>query len=411
MNRLDHTSRRERFASWILFVLLLLLTRQPQLPALSNLTLTLSIVALFLFLRARAEIVVLASFGIFLCFSALVAIVHGAEPASIARFAAILMLTPIAFCWSMRTQRLGLVSVPILLQCVLIVGLALFLAAAQNTFLASELRLFFLTSGWGDVYSFDGYYYRVQLKGNALIPLFYLVFLWTVDKGRSRKVLLLVTGVALIFAGNVTYLVVCGTATVVRLWGIITSRKIRLVLFILLLVVFVLSAQDLFNFLYLSKFQGGETSSFGMRYDQLATYLASISEHPYASIVGRGVGSCFPNSALVDYCDSLYIELQTLNILLQIGVAGLAAYSLVMYWLARRTLKPEGQVIFWLYIALSATNPYIFDINQLIATLVLVAFFGRAKNAARVQPRLVEIVTDGHGIEHRAKMNSRLGEV
>ena len=66
----------------------------------------------------------------------------------------------------------------ILLQCFILIVIE----AIMNLFFSINnylpFRFFFMEQGWGDIYTYDGFFYRVQIKGNALIPFaFFLTFL------------------------------------------------------------------------------------------------------------------------------------------------------------------------------------------------------------------------------------------
>ena len=61
----------------------------------------------------------------------------------------------------------------------------------------------------------------------------------------------------------------------------------------------------------------------------------------------------------------------------------MAIYATTLWVSARHRLDADGRKIFWLYMLSGCTNPYIFDSNQIIATIVLVVAFPRRWGSSR----------------------------
>lgn len=372
---------KSTFAACSIFMLLALLTRQSQFIFLNAFTLPLCLLLIILFSKVNKSIYIVLPFFVYIGFSATLSTYYGIQIESIIRFYSILLFTILAFYFSPRTNKIIFSSIPIIIQSLIVISASMYLGLIQDANIASQLRQLAISSDWGDIYSFDGIYYRTQIRGNALIPLFNLIFLW---KFRDRKIFAffwLITALALIFSGNVTYMVICGIATLINIKKITQNKMAIYAIAFICILLLIFYSRDIVNFLYISKFYSGSSSSGGVRLDQLNTYLRSISENPLRLLIGKGVGACFPNSSLTDYCDSNYIELQTLNIIHQIGIFGIISYLLILVHMSTLTLNRDGRAIFWLYLILSSTNPYIFDTNQLIATIILVSVFGRYRNS------------------------------
>jgi hypothetical protein len=364
---------------WILFALLLLLTRQAQFEFLTNITLALSALSILVYLDLKKSAKLLVVFLFYISISGFFSAIFEYKFDSVIRFYAILSLTLLVFYSRFRISNLGFVSLPIILQSLIVILISCYLALSQDPVIASGVRNFVLENGWGDVYSFDGFYYRTQLRGNALIPLFYLIFLFKYNECRTNKVFYFISLFALIFAGNATYLFVCFFATILKVKKLFSSHFIRYVMLFLILALAIFYSGQMISFLIETKFSGDQSSSSAVRLDQINSYLNSISMNPISILFGKGIGACFPSTNLIDYCNSNYIELQILNIAHQIGVVGIFLYLYIVWYLSKSQLNKEGFVLLWLYFIMSCTNPYIFDMNQIIATMIILTLFSRVK--------------------------------
>jgi len=262
------------------------------------------------------------------------------------------------------------------LQSLLIVAVSLSLAVLQDLEVASAIRSMVIESNWGDIYSFDGIYYRVQLIGNALIPLLFLVSLWRWHQGLFYRAATAVSLLGLLAAGNLTYVLVAIVAILMRTWQA-TRRSLaaRIMIGVIVCAALVLAwdtASDAFN----QKF-GASDSSMGVRFDQVEVAVSLWGESPLRFVFGAGLGSSFPDGRERAYSESQYIELQSLYLFVQLGLLGSAIYLVSLAFSARYCLSKDGQRIFWLYMLSGITNPYILDTNQIIAAMLLVCLFPR----------------------------------
>jgi hypothetical protein len=126
------------------------------------------------------------------------------------------------------------------------------------------------------------------------------------------------------------------------------------------------------------KFDGGD-SSMGVRFDQLDVASNLWSQSPARFLLGAGLGANFPDGHERNYSEYQYIELQSLYLLVQLGVLGMAIYLATLTISTHRFLNKDGRWIFWLYMLSGATNPYILDTNQIIATILLICFYPRSE--------------------------------
>jgi hypothetical protein len=360
--------------SMAIFVGTFLLTRHIQLPMLQGLVGPWVLLVLVCTVQLDRTISAVLPMLMYASVSLIGAAFAGHEPSSAARFFIILLATLLAFNVRPRRLSLGWALAPVGVQALLIAGFSLALAILQDSVLASTARFTALENGWGDIYSFNGIYYRVQIIGNALIPLMFLICLFQERRSRANKTGLVISSLGIIAAGNLTYFIVVFIALAVRYWRVFVRRQLLWLLLIPISIAVTLISWQSASELVESKFDGSG-SSMGVRFDQVDTAFNSFAESPTAMLIGQGLGAKFPNGRERNYSEHQYIELQVLYMTYQLGILGMLLYVLTLIWCARRHLTSQGQWIFWLFMLSGITNPYILDSNQVIATMMLMHLY------------------------------------
>jgi hypothetical protein len=371
-----------------LLVATFLLTRQTQIPVLEGLAAVWALLLLLLSLRWSPLLPLAIPMLAYGCGSMLVSLLAGREPVVVVRFFVITIGTVLAF--QIRPVRISVpwAMLPVTLQAVLIFGIAVALGVLQEPGLAVAVRDFALDSNWGDIYSFDGLYYRVQLIGNALLPLLFMIAVWRWQNGRIYRVLALLSLLGLIAAGNLTYFVVAVIAVLIaqgkRLKQSMFARMVLVVMVLLVLA----ATWGAINEAVADKFEGSD-SSMGVRFDQWEVAHRELGASPIKLLLGAGLGASFPDGKQRNYSQDRYIEMQWLYLLLQLGLLGTLIYVATLWLSVHQRLDKGGRCIFWLYMLSGLTNPYILDTNQIVATLILVCAFPRRtaslKSSASIQ--------------------------
>lgn len=354
----------------------LLLTRQAQIPWVTGLAAPWALLLVFGTLRVTPSLAAALPIVFYGAASMIGSTLAGNEAAHALRFLTILVGTLFAFHVRSLHVSARWVLAPVILQAVLITIVAVVLGALQDPLLASAVRGTALENNWGDIYSFDGLYFRVQVIGNALLPLLFMVCLWHVHRGRFYRWGLLAAGIGLVAAGNLTYFITAGVALALRGRRLLARSLALRLLAGLATVVLLAYTWTVGETLLERKFDGGD-SSMGVRFDQAAVAAEHMGRSPAALLFGAGLGAKFPNGRERAYSEHQYIELQALYLTYQIGLVGMLLYALTAAWMARQALTRDGRTIFWLYVLAGISNPYILDTNQIVATLLLVHLFPR----------------------------------
>lgn len=359
-----------------LFVATFLLTRQTQLPLLEGLASVWALLLLLVCLRWTSLLpIVMPMLAYGLC-SMLISLGAGRDPATVIRFFVITLGTLLAFHIRPARVSVSWALLPVTLQAVAIATVSVLLAVLQDPGLALTVRDYALDANWGDVYSFNGLYYRVQLIGNALLPLLFMISVWRWQRGRVYRVMAVLSLVGLIAAGNLTYFLIAAIGVMFaqgrRLWRRLAVRT----LLILALPLMFMAAWGIVDEAVSTKFEGSD-SSMGVRFDQLDAAQREVGDAPLKLLLGTGLGARFPDGQQRNYSQDRYIEMQWLYLSLQLGLLGSLIYGATLWLSAKQLLDTDGRCIFWLYMLSGCTNPYILDSNQIVATLILVCAFPR----------------------------------
>jgi hypothetical protein len=355
----------------------LLLTRHTHVPMLSNLLAPFAMVLACIWVRCSGSLIGAFPLLAFAMLSSFVASLGGAAAEDSVRFLLILIGTIFALNCNLRGVRLPLVMAPLVLQAVIIIFISGTLGASGNPELAMLVRSLAIDNEWGDVYSHDGVYFRVQLIGNALLPVLFMISALRFGWSKSYKIATLVAAASIIAAGNLTYIITCLAYTLVLLLKATKARPgLRLFVSTMALVLGLSYGVAALSEAIESK-TGYSDSSIGVRLDQMNVVADAFSEHPERALLGFGLGSRLPDGKERNYSEGVYVELQALYLLYQLGLIGSILYGTTVYFTLRGRVSGDGRLIFWMYVLSGLSNPYILDSNQIITSLVIVGAFGK----------------------------------
>ncbi|WP_061039788.1 hypothetical protein [Vibrio coralliirubri] len=242
----------------------------------------------------------------------------------------------------------------------------------------SIIRQFFLSNNFGDVYTYSGYFYRIQIVGNALIPFAFMIsyFNYRLNKGRLTFVVLYL--LACIISANLMFIIAIGLF--VALFEIIKSNaKFRLSLKnLIVLFIIAISVPFIVDFIYsniLLKLVGGDSSSLGTRFDQAYALMQGLTKSYYNIFFGQGLGSKLHMVTPVrDYSSFIYYELQAIYIFYQIGIVGFFLLVVLHLYLFLYVCKNKYLILIYImYVFYAITNPYMFDTTQVVVLIYLVS--------------------------------------
>lgn len=308
---------------------------------------------------------VLLIYIVFLLAEIIRSVVNAVPVGRIARFAAILLLLP-ACCWikTCRSEEKRKVFIALaVVKSIIIICIAV-CVAIQGDF--REWRNWAWSNGLGDIYFFNRWMPKVQVQGNALLVMAFIVEILRKRKTTICSVIILV---GILVAGNFAYILGAGAFSIFMLgkplYQKVKSGKIsRQTVVIVFVIIIVLTMPYV-----ISKVQQKAETSNLTRYEQV---LVLMDTNP---LWGKGLGNVVQavTSTRV-YDGDIYFELQTLYIVNQIGFVGLLlAYFLTMYPLF---MPPKNRLyIYLIYLLYSFWNPYCWDTTHMITLILIVNLY------------------------------------
>lgn len=312
-------------------------------------------------LKNRVYIVGLALLGTVLVFSVVISLIKAVAITRILRFLGILVLIPAVFCIrddDFNEKKEIFIKLALIKSIVLIFFAALVIYYGDFNWLRSWVFKYNL----GDIYYLNRLFPKVQVHGNALLLISFILDYTTSKKFTLRNVILLlgvlcagnfafVLALMVFFGWKVMWIVVDFIKENPRLkkWTLTGAALASLVVALYFWV----------------KIKEKSTVSNAVRLEQLFMFLDENI------IFGNGLGSWIEHhSNLVHYSGDIYFELQTLYIVNQIGLIGIAMFYTVtllpMYFSGKKRL-----FLYLVYLLFSFWNPYCFDSTQLI-TIILI---------------------------------------
>lgn len=279
----------------------------------------------------------------------------------------------------------------ILLQCFVLIVIE----AIMNLFFSINnylpFRFFFMEQGWGDIYTYDGFFYRVQIKGNALIPFaFFLTFLkdYTFKYRRTLQIILLISS---IIAGNFAYLI--GIFIFIIFWYLfndLRKRKFRNRI-IIFSFVFALSIGSIMECTQdvLDRKSG---YSLGTRSDQVDVLIRDVQKDISTFLLGKGLGNNVTiKTSFRDYTDNLYFEIQAMYFFNQLGlINSLIFISFLLFLAIKKIFYKDLLFIYFCYIIYGVTNPYILDTTQTTVILILISISNVRKQKNRLYNSVIQ---------------------
>ena len=225
-----------------------------------------------------------------------------------------------------------------------------------------------LSMGWGDIYK-SGLFYKIQIKGNALIPLGLFISIVSY-KTKYRRIYIILNLLGLIIAGNFAFLLGLSfflfliyikrlfykkhSLHKLNYWAIIVASS------------FIVLISKIYSFIMQQiKLKGIESNP--TRIDQIRVMWDNLD---YNLLWGNGLGNLIKKKTVFrDYSNEYYYEIQNFYVLNQIGILGFFLYLLLNLVFIKTLRNIESRFIYISYIVYSLFNPYVFDTNHLIAII------------------------------------------
>lgn len=288
------------------------------------------------------------------------------NPSGTLRFYLILLFVLFAYHVHLRKFVIDWFIFANIIQSLFLLLFELYLVFVASQPEISQIRHYFLTNLIGDVYSYDGFFYKIQMLGNPLIPFSFFISIFL----RKKMIINLILLIGVIISANLAFYI----ATALFLLFFIVSRVKNNIQLInnLIKVSFIILICFFPVIFYLKYILSKKAYSLGVRADQLNVLISDMSTSWITVILGKGLGNLINVSTpLRDYSTyGYYFELQTIYIFNQMGILALIYYAIIIY-IAYRLYNWKLFFIYLFYIMYAVTNPYIFDTIHIIVILIL----------------------------------------
>lgn len=318
-------------------------------------------------------------FLIFLSFVLGVSILVNSSLHNTVRFFSILAILGIVFYLPLKDVNLYKpFNFALMLHAIFLIIFEVYMLAYYRGSDYTIVRQYFLQNGFGDVYTFSGYFYKIQLTGNALIPFAFLLsyYFFRNGNGNGNVFYCFLYIIAIIIAGNFMFIVSVLLFVIIYEAKIVVYKKNFLSIFIMVSF-FIMTPMIIsyVNEVLTLKYQGVNNSSLGIRYEQAIAFINEMSTNWWKILFGFGLGSSLDvATGIRDYRDYIYFELQSLYFLYQIGFWGFLVFICIHLLMVLKKIQDKVLILIYaFYILYAITNPYIFDTTQIIVLIVLIS--------------------------------------
>ena len=301
------------------------------------------------------------------------ALLQGNEVPLVARFALIIFFLLAAYFIILPSRMIKLLFAFTLLQCIFLIGLEFVLLLFFNLETYEPLRHYFINQGWGDVYTFTGYFYNIPVKGNALLPFVYMLsYFVPVFPEKRKRFFRCIYLLAIVFAGNFAYLISLFFFHFILFF--LQNESLRRLQMKILGLSFLIVLFFIPGLIFVENVMSKKVDSMGTRQDQVEVLIRDMGQEHMTIWLGKGLGNTVSEkTAYRDYTGNVYFELQTVYFFNQLGIVNFIVFILLNLFLAYTKIRDPRLLFAYLcYILYAFTNPYILDTNQVIVILTLV---------------------------------------
>lgn len=310
------------------------------------------------------------------------------------RFFTIMSLIPLAFFLPGKEKYIKIFIFLVLVQSVVIVSISLFLSINSNPSVANHLRRYVTSQGIGDIYTYNGWFYRVQLKGNPLIPIAFYIFAIRFHPRMRDYIIYSILLLAIIIAGNLAFwiatlfFVVCvyllqHYQAIIRFILAIYQKyqhKFLIISITVVALVLIVTVIYLLQMLEL-KMQ----TSIPTRFDQVFVLLDNLQETSLTMLLGQGLGNTVDViTKYRNYTGLYYYELQIFYILNQLGIMIFTLFVFIKIFLLRNLFNNRFILLIYAsYLLFALTNPYMFDTTNILVIILLISLKDEIKEVPK----------------------------
>lgn len=230
------------------------------------------------------------------------------------------------------------------------------------------IRQFVTSQNMGDVF-FYHVYYKLELRGNALLVFIYMLsYVIDIFPSKHKIFFRFYYIVGVILAGNFAYqMAIVLFHLIIWIYEIIRNPAKRFRILLRMGIVFLILGGILLEFV-LGTMEEKSDASSAPRIDQAIVLIGDMSRNVVTLLFGSGLGHTVDVvTEYRDYTGKTYFELQTLYFFNQLGLLGFLFFAITNVVLSFRLIKLEKLLlVYCVYLIYAATNPYIWDTNHVV---------------------------------------------
>lgn len=289
------------------------------------------------------------------------------------RMFVIIVFIQLAFFVKPKIQYINILLTLLIIQALFLIGFHLVLNVFFDIVTYQFIRAYFRHVGWGDVYTYNGFFYNIQVMGNALLP--FGVFVSSVYyRGKKRIILTAILLLGTLVAGNFAFMLGCimFVALIVCSTKIYNKRRL-IVVSVLSFIAIAVIAVPAYTYLE-DTIARKAIESNPTRIDQTEVLMSDLTVDVPSVIFGRGLGNTVDKKTIWrDYTGDVYFELQSLYFLNQLGLVNFLFFVLlnilfVLVFFRSIVIK----LIYVSYIFYAFFNPYFLDTSHIVVIVTLI---------------------------------------
>ncbi len=290
------------------------------------------------------------------------------------RFSFILLFLMLGFFIKPNEKYLSVFLFFNIFQALFLIGFHLILNYFFTIDTYNIVRFWFKEHGFGDVYTYNGYLYNIQLLGNALLPVSFFICL-VIFKGFKRFLMASISLLGVLVAGNFAFFLGVFIFFVLFIFIKVKVEFINWILsFAFLFCISLAMFNPVLNYIETTLDKKSEESN-PVRIDQAQVLLDDLKESNFTFLFGKGLGNTVDRKTKWrNYQDNVYFELQSLYFLNQLGVLPFLIFvSFNILLIIIFFSNPLVKATYISYLFYSSFNPYFLDTSHIIVVVVLIS--------------------------------------
>lgn len=282
------------------------------------------------------------------------------------RFFIILVLILLAHYVSLDSSLFKYFIFISVIQAIIVFSFYIYLSVFHDLDSYIPLREYFKDNQIGDIFTYNGQRWYVQIKGNAVLPIAFMLSVYYL-KGFFGKLLSFLFAISIICAGNFAFILVI-LLVIAHLIFICLRPYLYLPMFI-----FFIFLSLYFSDFYINLIETKLESSIPIRIESISLLLDfnNLNE----ALFGKGLGfQLFHVGNYREYTGDIYFELQAIYFLSMLGTLPFFMYFLVLIFLSFYFMRyRHSRLIYFIYILYASINPYFLDTLHILVIILLIS--------------------------------------